>query len=206
MSGFGSVEAVVAAIREDALEETQRIEREGGVAVRRLQQEDAALPVVVADADARLAAARTRARERLAVEDWSDRQSALKAREAWVAAVVAAAEQRLEQRPAGDRLSGLVTLACEALDRLTAAECTLLVSIRDRAIIDAETHHQLERTTGKRVTVTADGTIAGGCIAESRDGRIRFDNTYAARVRRFEPVWRRALGERFDRLLVPVHA
>lgn len=201
MSGAGSVEAVLAAIREEAQAEIERLRAETDAAIARLRQEDAAVPVVVADADARIRDARRQARERAAEDDWADRQSALGAREAWTAGVLAAAHARLLDQPAPARAAGLLPLAREAVGRLTDAECQLLVAVRDLPLADTAWRRALEEATGKRVTVDASEAVDGGCIARTADGRIRFDNTYAARVRRFEPLWRQALAQLFERLV-----
>ena len=200
MTAAGSVEAVIAAIREDAQAEVDRVERDADRAIARLRDEDAALPVVVADADARIRQARREAREQAAAEDWADRQAALGARETWTRAVVAAAMPRLVGQPDAARRTDLLRLAREAVARLTDRDCEILIARRDAGLADEAWGRSLDQTTGKRVTVTASDEIEGGCIARTKDGRIRFDNTYAARVRRFEPLWRQALGQLFERL------
>jgi vacuolar-type H+-ATPase subunit E/Vma4 len=43
--------------------------------------------------------------------------------------------------------------------------------------------------------VSADTSVSSGCIARSADGRLNYDNTLAARTRRFEGAWRSALSE-----------
>jgi len=205
MSGFGSLEAVVAAIREDARADVERIARDAEAAVARLRREDAAVPVVVPDADARVAAARREARARIAEEDWADRQSALTVREEWIAGVAAAAIRRLQERPADERRADVCLLAAEALDHLGSNECELLVSPADAPILDEAWCRALRRDTGRGVRVVAAHEVEGGCIARTLDQRLRFDNTYAARARRFEAEWRQALGALFDRLM-HVHA
>lgn len=200
MSGAGSVEAVLAAIREEAQAEVERLRGESDATIARLRQEDAAVPVVVADADARIRDARRQARERAAEDDWADRQTALGAREAWTAGVLAAAHARLLDQPAAARAADLRELAREAVGRLADTECELLVAVRDAPLADEAWRRALADATGKHVTVQASDAVEGGCIARTADGRIRFDNTYAARVRRFEPLWRRALAQLFERL------
>jgi vacuolar-type H+-ATPase subunit E/Vma4 len=205
VTAFGSIEAVIAAVREDVHEETARIEREAAAAIERLRQEDAAMPVVIPDADARLASARVRGRERLAAEDWEDRQRALQAREAWISSVVQAATRRLFAEDAVQKRAHLVALAREALGRLTGADCTILLAADDAPLVTEAVRRELESATGKRVRVEPSDAVPGGCIAQTSDGRVRCDNTYAARIRRYEPAWRRIVTDRFERL-VPIHA
>ena len=205
MTGVGSVEAVIAAVREDARGEAERIARDADAVIARLRREDAAAPVVVADAEARMAAARREARARTADEDWADRQSALLARDRWMAAVVDAAARRLQARPPDERRADLAALAREALDHLTATECEILVAPEDAGALDGAWLRAVEAATGRRIAVVVFAEIGGGCVGQTADRRIRFDNTYRARARRFESEWRRALGALFDRL-VPVHA
>lgn len=167
MKGFGSIEAVVAAIHEDVRAEIERVDREAAAAIAQLRDEDARTPIVVSDADVHIAAARRQARERLAAEDWRDRSTALEAREAWIARVVIEGNRRLAALDAEARRRDLDRLAPDALARVPG--------------------------DGSELVVTADG-----CVAQSADGRVRYDNTYAARAQRLEPVWRAALGELFE--------
>jgi len=201
MTGFGSVEAVIAAIREEAHEETARIAREAGDAIDRLRQEDAAMPVVVPDADARLASARARARERLAAEDWEDRQLAMQIREAWIALVIEAATKRVAAQDDAQRRAHLVTSAREALSRLAGVDCTLVVAENDAPLVTDEVRHELEAATGKRLRIEASAAVHGGCVAQTDAGRVRCDNTFAARIRRYEPEWRRLVVDRFERMV-----
>jgi vacuolar-type H+-ATPase subunit E/Vma4 len=198
VSALGSVEAVVAAIHEDARDELLRIERDAAAAIDRLRFEDAAAPVAAAGADARILAARRRAREQAAAEDWSDREDALNARERWTAAVVEEGMRRLLASPDDVKRADLLAFAREAIARLPAGACELLVSPQDLPLLDHGWRAQLNAHIATPASVRASAAIAGGCVAQRRDGRIRFDNSYAARARRDESRWRTAIGTLFD--------
>ena len=204
MMALGSVEAVIAAIREEARVEIDRIERDARAAADALRQSDAATPLVLADADARISAARRQAAERRAQEDWADRQSALNARESWIATIAEAGRRRLGARPEAERRLELLQLAREARSRIPEGDCRVLVAAADLPLADDVWRTSLAAVSTSHVEVAVASEIDSGCVVETIDGRIRFDNTYAARARRFESDWRHALGELFDR--VAVHA
>lgn len=200
MKPFGSVEAVVAALEEDARAELEKIEREFDASLLRLREDDAQRPVVVTDADGRIGAARRRTAERLAEEDWADRRAALVDREVWMQQVAREGERLLAALDPAGRRADLLRLAREALDRVDGAEVDVTLSPGDVALADAAWRDDAARESGKRIRrVAAAETIAGGCIVEAADGRVRYDNTYETRARRFESAWRAALGELFER-------
>ena len=190
---LGSIEAVVAAVQEDARAEVDQIERDLAAAIARLREEDARVPVVVADAEARLSAARRQARERLAAEDWADHEAAIRDREAWIARVVDEGERRLGALDPVTARSDLVRLAREALDCLPDQPLEVLVPPLLAGVADL-----VRSATVKTVArVTPSPACDGGCIAQTVDGRVRFDNTYRDRRRRFEVMWRARLGEMY---------
>jgi len=94
--------------------------------------------------------------------------------------VVSAARDR--QRSTQEQLTALIS---EALQNVDAAECEVLVSRRDRDLVDPSRFARTIRVT------TAD--ISGGCIVTA--GPVVFDNSLDARAKRLEPEWRKALGE-----------
>ncbi|MBI3403041.1 MAG: hypothetical protein HY048_16635 [Acidobacteria bacterium] len=190
---LGSIEAVVAAVREDGRAEVEQIERDVAAAIARVREEDARLPVVVADAEARLGAARRQARDRLAAEDWADHEAAIRDREAWIAHVVEEGERRLGGLDLVTARSDLVRLAREALDCLPDQPLEVLVPPLFADVADL-----VRSGTSKTVArVTPSAGCAGGCVAQTVDGRVRLDNTYRDRRRRFEPIWRARVGEMF---------
>lgn len=200
MKGFGSLEAVLVAIQEDVRAEIEKLETDTVTALARLREEEAHAPAVVPDADVRILTARRQAQERLAEEEWADRQTALNARETWIARVAAEGQKRLLALAPEVRSREIGRLAREAATRVASDQVEVLVAIVDEALTqDAAWRADLEATSGKRVVVTVTPEIVdGGCIVRTPDGRIRYDNTYAGRARRFESNWRAALGTLFE--------
>jgi vacuolar-type H+-ATPase subunit E/Vma4 len=203
MTGWGSVESIVAAIREEARAESDRCEADSAATIARLQEEDRQRPVAIPDGEARLEAARRGAHERAAEENWADRQVALESRERWMARAVALGLERLRRADAPTRREDLLDLACEAAARVGGAQLRpgqgsgveILVAADDLALADPDWCAQVAGTIDATVTVSADPAVTGGCIARSADGRLNYDNTFAARTRRFEGAWRSALSE-----------
>jgi vacuolar-type H+-ATPase subunit E/Vma4 len=201
VKGLGSIEAVVAAIQEDVRAEIERIDADAAAQIAAMREADAIQPIVVADAETRRATARRRVRDRIGAEDWADRQAALTARERWMSRVVEEALRRLAALEPEARARDLATLACEAIRRLPDGPCELLLSTEDAALADEAWRAGVAAACGREVQVNVEraGFESGGCVAQVPGGRIRFDNTYAARMRRAETRWRAALGEIFDR-------
>ena len=200
MTGWGSVESVIAAIREEAHAESDRIEAETAATIARLREEDRQTPVAVPDGDARIEAARRQARERAAEENWADRQLALESRERWMAHAVALGLDRLRTADTATRREDLLLLACEAAARVGGPAIEIVVAPDDLALADPPWRAQLAAMTDTAVTVLADTAVTGGCIARSADGRLSYDNTFVARTKRFEGAWRSTLSE----LLAPL--
>jgi vacuolar-type H+-ATPase subunit E/Vma4 len=195
MTGWGSVESIVAAIREEARAERDRLDAETAATIARLREEDNQTPVAVPDGDARIEAARRQARERAAEEHWADRQLALESRERWMARAVALGLERLRTADAARRREDLLDLAREAAARVGGPAIDIVVAPADLALADPTWRDQVAATISAAVTVAADPAVTGGCIARSADGRLNYDNTFAGRTRRFEGAWRSALSE-----------
>jgi vacuolar-type H+-ATPase subunit E/Vma4 len=202
----GSIEAVIAAVHEDAAAEIETIERDCAAAMARLREDDAALPVVVPGADARLAAARQFGRDRIGAEDQAGRHAALNDRETWIDGVVAEGQRRLHELSVDERHADLEVLIRDALERMPNAVLQILVPAVDVAVARAIVEGVVS-SGGKTVAaVNAAPTLASGCIAQTADRRIRYDNSYAARARRLEPIWRAQLGELYEQRLAPAIA
>ena len=154
MTIFGSASAVVAAIEEDARVDVEKIGRDRDAEIVRLREEAARRPVSVPHGEARVAAARRQARERIASEDWQDRAAALSARESWIERVAAEGQRRLRARPADEQRLDIDRFAAEALERVAGDARTL-------TFVDG----------GCRVS-TADGRIAYENTYETRARRL----------------------------------
>jgi vacuolar-type H+-ATPase subunit E/Vma4 len=192
---YGSVEAVVVGVQEDAKAEIEKIERDLATTIARLREEDSRLPVVVADADVRVSAARRQGRDRIAAEDRADHQAALTERESWIEQVVAEGERRLRALDPGEVRADLVRLAREAFERMPDQPLEVLVSPAHVDLADAILHDESIAASGRTIAgVKATPEVSSGCIVQTVNGRIRYDNTYRARGRRFEAAWRARLG------------
>jgi vacuolar-type H+-ATPase subunit E/Vma4 len=200
MKLLGSVASVVAAVREEATAEVEKLEREVGAELRRLEQEAARRPPALADRNERLAAARREARERLAREDWEDSRTALEERERWIQQVVAEGRRRLAEPMSAERQRALLTrLAAEALERLPGDRFEVVACAADAALMDEEWCREVASAAGKlQLCAVAAEEIAGGCIVRTADRKIAFDNTFDARARRLESAWRAALGSSYE--------
>lgn len=194
MKALGSPAAVIAAVRDDAEAEVERLEREAEAALARLAAEDGAAREPLPDREPRLASARREARERLAREDLLDAREALEAREAWLALAVAEGTRLLDEPvAAAERRRELAVLAREALERLRRDPVEVLVAPSDAGLLDAAWAREL--APDRQVHVVArPGLSPGGCIVQREGGKVAFDNTREARARRFEAAWRTALG------------
>ena len=198
MTGWGSVESVIAAIREDARAEGERIDAEAAAAIVRLDEEDARAPAVLADADPRIDAARRRAREFAADEDWADRRVSLDARERWLTRAAELGLERLRTLDTATRREDLLHLACEAATRVGGAAVEILVGFEDLPLADHQWIADVAAATQATITVATSPTITGGCIARGADRRLSYDNTFTTRLRRLDAGWRQALSELFE--------
>jgi len=171
MQPLGSLQAVCAAVREDAAAEVERIAKDGAAQLPPVENGPALPPEERA---ARLAAARRAARERLAAEDLADTRAALEARERWIAEVVARG-MTLAEAPEARRAR---------LSRLVR-EASLPPGARVVSVAPAD----LPLVAG----AVADAALTPGGVRIS-SGRLTVDESLEARARRSEREWRAALG------------
>ena len=205
MTRLGSIDAVVLAVQEDARAEIDTIERDLATAVARLRE--AAPPSPAPDADGRIAAAHRLVRERIAAEDWADHQAALGGREAWIQQVIAEGERTLDALDAAARRADIAAFARDALARLPPAPLELLVPAGDVDVAQTLVREGTFAASAKVITrVAATSEIASGCLVQTADGHIRYDNSHRSRATRFEPVWRARLCELYERQHSPAVA
>lgn len=189
MKPAGSPGSVLAAIREDAGAELERVEQECEAEMARLSAAEEP-EVEVPDREERLAAASREARELLAREDYADARAALEAREEWMRKAARAGEALLlAPRPLEERRALLLQLAREALQRLPGNGYVLHLAPRDEGLLDDAMLAELGVTRGAPVD------ISGGCILRAVRGKVSLDNSFEERARRFEAVLRAALGK-----------
>lgn len=192
MQTLGSISAVVAAIRDEAEQAEEAVERALAEELERIHREP--LPTLdLPDRAARLSMARRRAREARSRQDWLDRRAALEERERWMARVLAEALRRLtDPSDPKRRLETLKRQIDEARHRLPGTEFEVRVPEADVALLTGE--------LGDVFTVVCDPALpAGGCVVRTANGKVGYDNGLETRARRFEGVWRAALGEIFER-------
>ena len=94
MQTHGSPASVVAAIREDAAAEAERLRETTAAELQAIRAEAASFTAAIADRDERLQAARRAAEERLAKQEWEGRRAAIEQREAWIRRVLEKARER----------------------------------------------------------------------------------------------------------------
>lgn len=197
MRTLGSAAAVIAAIQEDARSEADRLAGETARAATTLAS--AGERVEALDRETRLAAARRDASERVARAHWLDMRAALEARERWMAEAVARGRQRLDAATAsGAGPAILAALAAEGIAWLRAAACEVVLDPPDLARVGESWAQELALRTGCPDLRVVAGTVGGGCIVRTVDGRASFDNSWNARDRRFAHEWRAALGRLYE--------
>ena len=200
MKPLGSVAAVIAAIREDAAGEVDAIVRQADAAITRLYADHATHPIAFPEGELQIAAARERARTRLAQEDWLDTRAAIDEREAWLGQVAERASRRLKDlATTAERQQRLARLTQEGIDRLHADALEVVVGAEDALILDEQWRAGLIADAGLQSLTVVTGHVDGGCVVRTADGRASLDNTYHARTDRFRTAWRAALAEMYER-------
>lgn len=193
----GGVAAVVAAIQDEVDAEIEKRRKDLDTAIATVDREAPLVNARSRDESARLLSAREEARERLAREDWLDSREAIQQREEWLQRVAGEGLRRLREDEIGpEGPESLFELAAEGISRLPGDACEVAVSESASARIDTGWCARLQRRCGKRdvrLVSAENGNPDGGCVVRTPDGRFSFDNSLAARSRRFEAVWRSAL-------------
>lgn len=132
----------------------------------------------------------------------------LMAREEAVEKVVLAIETELKELR-GDSTqyrTGLMNLALEAVLAIGTAETRLYLSTADHALVGSgflETlNSQARELSGNQLAVSveiAQTDLGGGCIAQSLDGRVVFDNTFSKRLARMKEQLRLSIIEEISK-------
>jgi Archaeal/vacuolar-type H+-ATPase subunit E len=180
MQTLGSPASVVAAIREEADAEVERIEETTAADLAATRNAAASASVAIGDREERLATARRTNEERIAQQEWAGRRAAIEQREMWIQRVVTKAQEKWTSGETAKRREQLNALVREARSRMPRGECQVAVSAGDRDLVD---------TPDAGVTTAS---IAGGCVVTI--GNVSLDNSFEARSRRLELEWRSALS------------
>jgi vacuolar-type H+-ATPase subunit E/Vma4 len=191
---WGSVASLLDALAEEADSEAAAIREEAAAEAALMKEHESSQPVDIPDGEVRLASARREAAEALAREDWEDRRAALEDREAWI------------QRAAGEglaRLQGSEGLDPALLTRLVLEASRQMPGQRLSVLVPPANGHgprddrwrEAVRAAGADLDsdAPAESRPASGCIVRTADGRALFDNTFEARARRLESLWRNRL-------------
>lgn len=96
----GSVDSLVAAIRDDVAAEVERVEKTAADEIAARRADVDGVPAAAADRDQRLAAARRRNAESLAQAEWEARRAFIEQREQWIESVIARGREILKSMPA----------------------------------------------------------------------------------------------------------
>ena len=91
MQTLGSPASLIAAIREDAAAEAERIQEAAANELASIRAEGTSSDVAIADREERLIAVRRENEERIAKQEWEARRAVIEQREAWIGRVVARA-------------------------------------------------------------------------------------------------------------------
>jgi vacuolar-type H+-ATPase subunit E/Vma4 len=204
MRSWGSAAAVVAAVRDDAAAERERLERESAATLDTLsagrvprsgeREQDAGTE--------RMDAVRRVNAEADAAEDWEDTVTAASDRDAWIAAVAEKGRRAIAADT--DAQKWLERVTREAVAELPGDAC--IVAVPATLAAEAEVWRSaVERDTGKRIALEP-AAFTAGCIARTPDGRVTFDNTVDARERRSRTEWRTAVARIYDAATVPASA
>jgi vacuolar-type H+-ATPase subunit E/Vma4 len=137
---------------------------------------------------------RREAAKKLAVAEMESRQMWLRAREDLIEAAVRGAQAQLEEframPDAGRMLGGLIE---EAVCALPLGTLCVRTPQGCAQLLDEDA---IARICGDRCTLQfeIEAVPGGGVIVETIDGRLRFDNSFAERLRRTQHEVRRLLG------------
>ena len=193
MTAWGSAAAVIAALRDDAAVEGERLQRDAEAAALKVRQvgTDA---TASAELDGRLDAVRRDLAEASSAAEWEDTVAAAADRDAWIDAVAAEGRRRLASD--GDAASWLQARITESVRALPGTSAVVTVPAAHVPAV-AALRQDIEAASGKQITIEA-GILAAGCLVRTPDGRVTFDNSVEARERRARSEWRAAVARCYD--------
>jgi len=196
MTAWGSAAAVIAALRDDAAVEGERMRREAEAALKGRQ---AGIDTAAsAEHDGHLGKVRRDLAEASSAAEWEDTAAAATDRDAWIDAVAAEGRRRLASD--GGAASWLRARLTESVRAVPGPSAVVTVPAAHVPAASA-LREEIEAASGKQITIEA-GTLAGGCVARTPDGRVTFDNSVEARERRARSEWRAAVARCYDAAVV----
>ncbi|HXW06911.1 MAG TPA: hypothetical protein VD833_16890 [Vicinamibacterales bacterium] len=199
MITHGSVAAVIAAIREEAAAEMDRLARGAAVEHAALASERER-PAALADRERRLAEAGTRANRMRDDADWENALQDLRDREQWMSDVVAAARNVLlaDPDPQWTR-EWTAALALEAMAALPPGPCVIVVPVARAPLFEDAWLRGLESKSGRSLAVEP-GPIGAGCLVRMTGVPLAYDNSLEAREARLHATWRATLASLYESL------
>ncbi|WP_456367179.1 V-type ATP synthase subunit E [Thermococcus sp.] len=128
------------------------------------------------------------------------RKKRLAVQEEMIKAVISALKDRLASLPDEEYFMTLVSLTSEALEELGVNKAVLRSNERTLKLIVErlpEFKKGVSETIGRDVDITVGEPIntIGGILVESVDGSVRVDNTFEARMERFEAELRARIAK-----------
>ena len=186
-------------ILKDAQTKADRLRKRGERDAKKILDE--AAKEAAAAAERTLQVARARAdrvtQSLLATVEQDVRRGLLTAREAELDRLFEAARQRLADRSSYDPAAVLAALAAQAIGAMRADRVVLALAEADRAIATEAWRADVRRRLGRDVAIEVSpepAPIEGGLIVRSADGRLLYDNSFGARLRRLWPELRKELA------------
>jgi vacuolar-type H+-ATPase subunit E/Vma4 len=137
----------------------------------------------------------------LATVEQESRRDLLVAQEAELDKLFDAARQRLADRKGYDYPAVVAGLAAQAIRAVGSGQVVMELAEADRALATeawlAEVRRRVRTNGGADVAIAVSpnpAPIDGGVVVRSADGRLVYDNSFAARLRRLRPDLRRELA------------
>lgn len=202
--GFLGVRMATEKVLSDEILEDAR--RKADRAVSRAKREaEKILATATAGAEAETEKALTAARQRgeraakaiLSTIEQEVRRDLLEAQEAELQGLFQAARRRLADRKSCDYPAVLAGLAAQAIGAMATDKVTLELGPADQAIATEPWLAEVRRRVGRDVAIAVSpeaAAIDAGLIVRSADGRLLYDDSLDARLKRLAPDLRRQLA------------
>lgn len=186
-------------ILRDAQTKADRIRKRGQRDAKKLLDEAAKEAAAAAERTLQVARARAErvAQSLLATVEQDVRRGLLAAREAELEQLFEAARQRLADRSSYEPAAVLAALAAQAIRAMGADRVTVELAEADRAVATEAWLADVRRRVGREVAIEVSSEAApieGGVVVRSADGRLLYDNSFGARLRRLRPELRKELA------------
>lgn len=196
---MSSEKALSDEILQDARKKADRARRRAEREARRIVRE--AEEEAQEDRQKTLEAARQRAerqaRSLLATLDQEVQRDLLEQRQAQLDRLFDAARERLADRESYHYPAVLAHLAAEAIEAMGAEQVVVELAEEDAGLATEQWLERVREGAGREVDIeVADepAPIEGGVVVRSADGRLCYDNSFEARLRRLRPRLRHQIA------------